>query len=323
MDKETYESLYRSLRYPEDIEKVASETGADRELLLVIHTQRASRNVTKQFYRVKAQAARLVAEWERGESFTRLSRRYDFSPILTSMFVLGEKGIGRKEFWRVVRGEQAVSKRVQKEMEEARKHDLIYSPEGAEIQRIRGKWGEDLLSNWLDAQGVKYEMEKDLRSKFSKTPDCLFGHPLKFNGTHISWIESKANFGDPVEFRRNVKKQLMPYTEMFGEGIVVYWFGHLQGLVPPEGIYVATKEFFESAQVKQGVLHGDMSLLVAGEGKGNLDDRGPRHPKKTHAERVDKEARPPEPQRRHAHQQEQRYLPTSHRSNRMGQVMGR
>ena len=321
MDKETYDNLYRSLRYPEDIDTVARETGLDRELLLVIHTQRASRNVTKQFYRVKAQVARLVSEWERGESFTRLSRKYDFSPILSAMFVLGEKGIGKKEFWRVVRGEQNVSKRVQKEMEEACKHDLIYSPEGAEIQRIRGKWGEDLLSTWLDAQGVKYEMEKDLRAKFSKTPDVLFGAPVKFNGTHISWIESKANFGDPVEFRRNVKKQLLPYTEMFGDGIVVYWFGHMKGIAPPEGIYVASKEFFESAEVKHGVLHGNLDLLVAGQGEGGLDkERGARHHKKSH---VEKETEVPQVHKKPVPQHEQRYLRSSHRSNRLGQVMGR
>ena len=45
------------------------------------------------------------------------------------------------------------------------------------------------------------------------------------NGWNINWIESKATFGDRVEVNKNMKKQLEPYLELFGQGVVIYWFG--------------------------------------------------------------------------------------------------
>jgi hypothetical protein len=168
---------------------------------------------------------------------------------------------------------------------------------------------------------VKYQMEADLRSKFSKTPDCLFGQPLRFDGTHISWIESKANFGDAVEFRRNAKKQLVPYTELFGEGIVVYWFGHVKGLVPPEGVYVASKGFFDSARVEHGVLRGDPSLLVAGDAKGSPSARASPRPQRK--PRPEREAEVPRSREHQGDQGGRRYVPSSHRSNRLSQVISR
>ena len=61
---------------------------------------------------------------------------------------------------------------------------------------------------------------------------------MEFEGREIRWIESKASFGDAVEFRYNCKNQLIPYTELFGPGVVVYWTGHLDGLEAPDGITV-------------------------------------------------------------------------------------
>ena len=61
---------------------------------------------------------------------------------------------------------------------------------------------------------------------------------MMFEGRKIFWVESKAAFGDNKEFRTNSKKQLIPYTELFGPGVVVYWTGHLDDLEPVEDIYV-------------------------------------------------------------------------------------
>ena len=59
---------------------------------------------------------------------------------------------------------------------------------------------------------------------------------MNFCGQKIFWIESKASFGDAAEFKINSNKQLIPYTELFGPGVVVYWTGYLDGLACPEGV---------------------------------------------------------------------------------------
>ena len=68
------------------------------------------------------------------------------------------------------------------------------------------------------------------------------------NGSRKYWIESKATFGDPYEIRRHLRKQLQPYSDMFGDGAVVYWFGHVddQKYELPEGVDIVSPTFFET-----------------------------------------------------------------------------
>jgi hypothetical protein len=61
----------------------------------------------------------------------------------------------------------------------------------------------------------------------------------------VNWIESKASFGDFIEIKRTMKRQLIPYTELFGSGAVVYWFGFLDGVRPYDGIEILDNSFFE------------------------------------------------------------------------------
>jgi hypothetical protein len=150
-----------------------------------------------------------------------------------------EDGASRKEFWSYIQEpETSFSKDVRDEIIEIRNADLVYSPEGNERQRQRGLWGESLLQKWLDEQDIKYRTENDLRGVYDKTPDALLDEPMMYNGKKIFWVESKASFGDNTEFRYNSKKQLLPYTDIFGPGLVVYWMGKLDDLEEPENVYV-------------------------------------------------------------------------------------
>ena len=246
MKPEEYRDLYNRLKNYEDIKKVHLETNLGEELLLVIYTQRISRDVTRNYYKVKAYTKKMVQDWNWKMSFLEIARKCCFSPILTAYFIMSEKGCKRKEFWGYVRDPaSAPDKRLQREFREIADRDMVYSPKGMEIQYARGRWGENRLAEWLEYKGFSYKTEKDLRGKSSKTPDCLLDNPFVFEGTKIMWIESKAIFGDEFEFRRNVRKQLNQYTEMFGNGIVVYWFGFCDNLVPPNGVFVVDDKFFE------------------------------------------------------------------------------
>src|SRR2546422_992012 len=155
-----YQDLYAKLSTAEDIDFLAENFGHDKELLLVIYTQRIVRETTKKFYRVKAQARRLAFMWQNGSSLLEIARKFEFPPILTALMVLEQRKISRKQYW----------------------------------------------------------------------------------------IESKATFGYPYEIRRHLCKQLQPYSDMFGDGAVVYWFGHVddQKYEPPEGVDIVSPTFFET-----------------------------------------------------------------------------
>ena len=252
-----YQDLYSKLETPEDIDFLAENAGYDKELLLVIHTQRIVRDTTKRFYRVKDQARRMAHMWGSGESFVDIARRFQFPPTLAALMILEQQHIPRKQFWRYITDPTKVhDPKLRRELEEVARADIIYSPEGSAKQYERGRWGEEKLETWLDERGIEYRTEKDLRKQYDKTPDTLLRNPIEWDGSKKFWIESKATFGDPVEIRRHIKKQLQPYVDLFGDGLVVYWFGYVEDFdhKPPGGVTILDGTAFEE--------QGDISLAV-------------------------------------------------------------
>jgi hypothetical protein len=237
MDRATYQRLLDSLATLDDVHRIAHEEHLDEELLFVVHTHRVTRDATRRFYVIKRQIPRLVTQWKHGRSMLDIAREWSFPPVLLGQILLGELGIPRKRVWQTfLHPEQAPDARIRTEVDKLLAADLIYSPRGMELQRERGKRGEERLYRWLEQHGIKYRTEEDLRGKYTKTPDALLDDPIIFYGQKLKWIESKANFGDDVELRKNLKRQLGPYTELFGEGAVVYWYGYVDGAVSPPGI---------------------------------------------------------------------------------------
>lgn len=252
-----YQDLYNRLETPEDIDFLAENLGYDKELLLVIHTQRIVRDTTKRFYRVKDQARRMAHMWRSGTSFVEIAQKFQFPPTLTALMILEQQKIPRKQFWRYITDPTKVhDPKLRQELEDVGRSDIIYSPEGSAKQYERGRWGEAKLFAWLDERGLEYRTEKDLRRQYEKTPDTLLKKPIEWNGSKKFWIESKATLGDPVEIRRHIKKQLLPYTDMFGDGLVVYWFGYVEDVEhhEPEGVGILDGTAFED--------EGTISLAV-------------------------------------------------------------
>ncbi len=246
MDRATYQRLYDALVTYDDVERLARTEHWDPELLFVIHTHRVTRDATRRFYVVRRQVPRLVAEWKRGRTIRDIAAEWRFPPVLMGQQMLGELGIPRKRVWQTfLHPETAPDARIRREVEELLAADPIYSPGGMERQRERGRTGEDRLQAWLEKHGIGYRTEKDLRGKYAKTPDALLDEPILYNGQKLTWIESKANFGDDVELRKNLRRQLAPYTEIFGEGAVVYWYGYVDGAESPPGILLWDGETFE------------------------------------------------------------------------------
>ncbi|MEE9152049.1 MAG: C15orf41 family protein [Thermoplasmata archaeon] len=246
MEKSEYRRLYDELNDLKDIDRLAKKTGLDKELILVLYTQKTVRSATKRFYKVKHRAKSLLKKWNEGRTFLSLSDELKFPPILTAYLLLLENNITRKRFWELVKNPKGIKdNRLRKEIFEIVKNDIVYSPEGNEMQYARGKRGEKKLCEWLDKQNIKYQTEDQIKGQHSKTPDALLSKSIQTNGMSIRWIESKASFGDEVEIRRNTKRQLRAYTELFGQGMVVYWFGFIESVHPPKNVLIVDGSFFE------------------------------------------------------------------------------
>lgn len=246
MKYEDYKEIYSQLKNPSDIDRLAQKLGMDREFLFVLYTQRTVRDATRRFYIVKKDIKKIAKEWRQGVPIAKLARRINFPPVLLGLMLSPEINLTRKQYWKYIREpESCRDKRLKKEMLQIAQEDMIYSPRGAQIQAERGAWGERKLHQWLDKRNLKYRTEEDLRATHMKTPDCLLETPINIDGMKIHWIESKASFGDDIELRKNVKRQLKPYTDMFGTGAVVYWFGFVEGIAPPEGVMLLPGTYFD------------------------------------------------------------------------------
>ncbi len=239
MDYSEYKRIYNGLKSVKDVKRFEEEEGYDRRMLQSLYTQKVTRDVKKRFYVVKKNARHMLRDWKKGTTLMELSERNRFPPMLTAMMIFQEDGASKRQFWEYVRDPDLLeSPETAEELREATENDLIYSPYGNQIQSERGIWGETLLENWLKEQDIPFRNEEELRKEYGKTPDCLLSEPMMLNGKKIHWIESKASFGDNIEFRFNSRKQLVPYAQLFGPGIVVYWVGCLNDLKTPEGVYV-------------------------------------------------------------------------------------
>lgn len=239
-----YRQLVKQLETQDDIEKIAAETEYDRDFLLVIYSQVMVQIATKKYHKIKHLAPKLHAQWKSGKSFLKIAKKIEFSPVLTGLLILKEEGISRKMYRKYLNNIADLDdKRLKKELAEVIDNDIVYSPKGNEIQARRGQKGEELLNEWLTKCNIEFQTEKEIANTYKKTPDFLLEKPINVRGIDVHWIESKATFGTRREIKKNLKNQLLPYRELLGNGMVIYWFGFITPPPMVEGILIEDGEF--------------------------------------------------------------------------------
>src|SRR3989449_7059612 len=163
-----YQDLYRRLSTAEDIDFLAENFGHDKELLLVIYTQRIVRETTKKFYRVKAQARRLAFMWQNGSSLLEIARKFEFPPILTALMVLEQRKISRKQFWKMINELDSVKdRRVRPEIDDTSPGGHFYLPGGRARPYAPRRWGAAELHTGVAPRRPPDETGKDPRAEHS------------------------------------------------------------------------------------------------------------------------------------------------------------
>ncbi len=246
MKLKDYKELYKRLNNAEDVKVLCKEGKLTKDALFNILSQKIVRSATSRYYTVKRYGRDMVHEWLNKKSFLEIAERVHFPPVLTASIILQQYGISKKRFWKYITHLELVpDQRLKKELKEVAEKDFCYSPKAMVSQREHGNSVENIVKEWLMKQGIDFERENDLKKKYKKTPDFLLKKILKIDGEKIKWIECKGSFGDLVEIRRNTKKQFLPYTKMFGPGMVVYWHGFIEDTEIIEDVIVKDRSFFE------------------------------------------------------------------------------
>ena len=246
MDIDTYSKIRDLLNSSEDIENVSQDFSQPVGVISAILSQKIVSNVKKIHGRIKSKSKTHVTTWKRGDTILNIANRNGIPATLMASMILKEMGHSKKYLNGMFKDPNRIpTQRLKDEIIQALNSDHSFSPRAHRIQTEKGVLGESIIEKWLESHNIEYRNENELRnSGLTKTPDCLLDEPLNIDGTKVSWIESKALFGDEAEHKHYSNKQFKHYEEEYGQGMVIYWYGHLDSLTL-DGHLIKNYEFFD------------------------------------------------------------------------------
>ena len=217
----------------DNVEKVAEAVGIPYETIRAIRSQYLQRKSIRNYYKVKDKTNNHLRNWKKGITISDLALKLDFPPALLANFLLMHMGYTKKRTKEILKDPTRIEKpRLRKELKEVMERDELYTPISHNKQAAEGGRREDTLAKWLDKENKEYFTENELKDGTveGKTPDFLLVEPLVWHGDKYNWVESKASFGEHYVHRKNHKGQIAQYVELYGEGLLVYWYGYLDSL---------------------------------------------------------------------------------------------
>jgi hypothetical protein len=245
MKRSVYEIVYAGLGVGSDLGALSLKCRVDADTLKAILHQRIVRETMHNHHKIKNQAHKLTSLWHAGESILQLSEKLKYPPVMTAWLILEQKNLNRRHFQAILRNPQAVKDpRLRRELSEAVKKDVVYSPQAISSQMERSRMVEETVRSWLAGKKIPYIDEKQAKeNKQAKTPDFLLKKTLQHDGKTVHWVECKASFGDDAEINRDHRKQLRHYVDLYGSGMAVYWYGCIDD-IKLKDIQITTGEFF-------------------------------------------------------------------------------
>lgn len=249
MDRSTYNKIYKSLQSFEDVFRLLKEYSEPPGVVATLLNQKVVKLARNSHRSIHGRDEELFFRWKTGMSILELARRSHFPPTLMASLIMKKYGFSKKITNLLFRNpEQIQSERLRREVKKALNADYFFSPRAHAMQVLKGDMGEEIIGKWLDKHEIAYLTEAELRENGEgKTPDFVLKEPLSIEGLEVKWIESKALFGDESEHRHYMNKQFNEYSKLFGEGMVVYWYGFLEGLAS-ETYLIKDHSFFAECQ---------------------------------------------------------------------------
>jgi len=191
-----------------------------------IRTQECIKFVKKKYPFYLRRLNKIAEDWKSKRRFPAWLKA---PPIIKVRLLLKALGYSKAEIGKIIKDPDKVEDEdLKRYIWKANLTDYVYSPLAVKFHQIKGKIGEEIIKNTLESLDIPYVHENDIRK--GKTPDFYLEKPIKFNNKEIRWIESKAMFGDIDTHSFYWQKQYREYLKLFGNGMVIYWFGHIEGL---------------------------------------------------------------------------------------------
>lgn len=226
---EEYVKIRKNLRTVRDIARLPYPRG----MLHSILQQKKVDSVKRKYHLFADRIPEIVDYWEKKKMFPKW---LTLPPVMKVRLLMKGLNFSAKAINNILRNPEEVGdEKLAEYIKKAVVMDYVYSPIAAKLQKSRGKLGERALEYELKKAGFEFKTEEELKGQFKKTPDFYFEEPVEFMGKEIKWIESKALFGDVRTHDLYWRKQYSKYYEMFGNGLIVYWLGCVDGYEVSDG----------------------------------------------------------------------------------------
>ncbi|MGB9636912.1 MAG: hypothetical protein ACPL1Y_06655, partial [Thermoplasmata archaeon] len=100
MYQRDYINITKQLSSYEEIPSLAKQLNLSEELLLVIYTQKVSRDVKRRYYIVKKKISEIKREWDAGLTLYQIGKKLgNFPPLLLGFMLFTANGTSRRQFW--------------------------------------------------------------------------------------------------------------------------------------------------------------------------------------------------------------------------------
>lgn len=201
-----------------------------RGILHSILVQKKVDSVKRKYHIFADRKEEILRQWKEEKTFPRW---LTLTPVMKVRLLLKAMNFSAKEINKALTNPWDLDPELSKIVYKSVSSDFVYSPIATRIQQVLGQIGERIVEEKLRSLGINFKVEREL--KLQKTPDFFFDEPIELFGKKIRWIESKALFADHKTYDLYARKQIIKYREMFGEGLVVFWRGVLQGIDASDG----------------------------------------------------------------------------------------
>ncbi len=258
MEASEYHELYKRLD-SSNIQSLSKYYRIQEAVLTIILHQKIVRDVRRHSQEIKKNSHMIKNLWENGEEILSISKKLNFPPTLIASILLKEFGFSDKGRKRALKDPSNINDlRLRSEVVAALKEDEIYSPSAHRIQFARGKLGESIISNWLIERRIAFKPEAASRGTGIKTPDFVIEDTMTIDDRSVNWIESKASFGDEELHKYYIKKQYSSCLNMFGEGMIIYWYGFIKIIEEIEPrLFIVDHNFFPESNT-DGLFKGKL-----------------------------------------------------------------
>lgn len=221
-----------------------AEAGLPFDATYCLRRQMFSRHIRRIDSKCKQRTEEFLKQYEQGMRIVDIARQpgVRYSPYLMARIfveVLETDRAGKKVAQLMRTPSLIKNERLRHEVGACCSEDMDYSPYLDRVRRGIGAEHEFVLQQKLRARGIPFESESDLRQQGAyKTPDMLLQVPMAVKGPNdewlvVSWIDSKAMFGDEHTYVQEHQSQLLSYVNRYGPGLVIYWFGFVETLISP------------------------------------------------------------------------------------------